>query len=135
MGTVFSPATLRPTPAEMVAKYADMPAEMVFMHEDLMRVDMHVGGAGSILSALGLKPAEALDGGSDLIGECSAEDFLGRVLLALAEQPEDEGMPSYESHPRWNVGARPAGYMQRHLHELHALAQYCREQDMIVAWA
>lgn len=128
MGTVFSPAALVATPAEMLAKYDGMPAEMVFMHEELRRVDMNVGNANSILSALGLKS-------SDDTGECPAEDFLARVMLSLAEQPADEGMPAYADAPNWNIGARPEGALQRHLHDLYELAEFCRDMGMLVAWA
>lgn len=129
MSVNFAPATRRPTPAAMLAQFDDMPAEILFMEEDLMVINMHVGGAAKVLAALGLRPD-----GEEMLGECTAQDFLGRVLVALAVEPEDAGMPSYESSPNWFECARPEGYVQRHLENLRKLAEFCIENGMLVAW-
>lgn len=74
-----------------------------------------------ILGHLGL----ADEDGADMSGALDAEDFLGRVLLAVALSPEDEGIPS---HTVPSTGAtmvecgRHAGYLHEVLDSLRAVA-------------
>jgi hypothetical protein len=96
-----------------------------------------------LLNALGL------EGGLDLTGGCDAGDFLGRVLIALAIAPPDEGVPSHrmvpgETSPFGNVvegGAtmincgRSEGYLQERLVELEAVARWALAEGREVTWA
>ena len=60
-------------------------------------------------------------------GEMDAQEFLGRVLLALALEPEDAGIPPHEvptGGPRLIECGRREGYLQERLGHLHDLAQH-----------
>ncbi|MDX3694961.1 hypothetical protein PV726_32410 [Streptomyces europaeiscabiei] len=70
---------------------------------------------------------------TDSSGQLPAEQFLGRVLLALALTPEDPGTDGYEQG-RTYYGGRSAGYLQRRLLELHDLAQWCAAHGRDVVW-
>lgn len=84
------------------------------------------------MDALGLKPE-----GSDLTGAVPAGDFLGRVLLALAIAPADEGVPS-EDMPKTGVlmvnCGRRAGYLQEQLGYLREVADYAVAHNIEVQW-
>lgn len=70
-------------------------------------------------------------------GEMPASDFLGRVVMALAVAPKDEGMPSYEhTGPGARVieGARSPGYLQERLVQLHTLAEWAVANNANVWW-
>ncbi|WP_331752765.1 hypothetical protein OG440_38400 (plasmid) [Streptomyces sp. NBC_00637] len=69
----------------------------------------------------------------DASGQLPAEQFLGRVLLALALTPDDTGTDGYEQG-RTYYGGRPAGYLQRRLLELHDLALWCAAHGRDVVW-
>lgn len=63
-------------------------------------------------------------------GSLPAQDFLGRVLLALAIEPADEGIPSHElptGGVRWVECGRRPGYIQERLLQLHELAEWAAE--------
>ncbi|MEU3704718.1 hypothetical protein AB0E82_20815 [Streptomyces anulatus] len=66
-------------------------------------------------------------------GELAAYDFRGRVLTALGLAPDDPGTPDLRLGRTLLLG-RPAGYLQRRLHELHALADWCAARGRDVAW-
>ncbi|WP_328973604.1 hypothetical protein [Streptomyces sp. NBC_00239] len=83
--------------------------------------------AGDTTSAVAEAPAVG-DG-----GQMPAEEFLGRVLIALALTPEDAGVEGYWDG-RWFTGGRSAGHLQMRLLELHALAQWCALRGRDVAW-
>ena len=60
-------------------------------------------------------------------GSLPADDFLGRVLLALAIEPVDAGVPAHELPgigPRWIECGRPEGYAQERLGQLRELADW-----------
>lgn len=70
-------------------------------------------------------------------GEMPASDFLGRVLMALAIAPDDEGMPAYEvptGGAQFIEGARRPGYLQDRLIELKALAEWAVANNVPVNW-
>lgn len=140
----FAPASTEPTPAELVAEHG-LPTEMLYLHEDLMTVNLSNINGARILAVLGFTPD-----GCDAAGECQAADFLGRVLLALAVEPEDEGHDGYAlqagegdalAQALTAAGAavyaapRAAGTTQRQLEALRELAEFAIERGMIVAWA
>ena len=108
-----------------------------------IRTDLDVnlanGNARYILDALGVQA-------SDLCGTLTAEDFLGRCLLATAIAPVDEGTPSYVAAPAGGAplatqGAtmimcgRPEGYLHGTLARLTTLAEYARTQGRTITWA
>lgn len=95
-------------------------------------VDFSNTNASLVLDTLGLDPC-------DLSGALPADDFLGRVLMALAVSPEDEGTPSYDdSSPggmTWIECGRRKGYLQERLAELHELAEHAKTEGAEVSWA
>ncbi|MBV7255155.1 hypothetical protein KQH21_30925 [Streptomyces sp. IpFD-1.1] len=85
-------------------------------------------------------PAEVPDNGViipiavvDAYGELIAEEFLGRVLTALALAPEDAGVPDIQ-FGRTYLGGRPTEYLQQRLHDLHELASWCATNERRVVW-
>lgn len=106
-------------------------------------VNMSNVNAKTLLSTLGLGE-DNLDRDpfscEELVGTSDAESFLGRVLMAEAVSPEDEGipvnqLPSEEGKARVFDGGRMPGYIQMRLSELRELAQWCNEHGFDVAWA
>lgn len=89
-------------------------------------VNMHNGNAARVLDLLGI----AWDGD---LGEATAEDFLGRVLLAQALAGDDEGVPAIEDG-RWHVGGRRPGYLAGTLTELADIAEWARRAGAAVVW-
>lgn len=107
-------------------------------------VNMSNSNAHRVAQTLGI------DLDPDWCGDMAAEDFLGRVLMALAISPADEGMPSHtlqpgddagvlfgtvrEGGPTIIAGARRPGYLQERLAELHELALWAVANDAVVMW-
>lgn len=132
MSVTFSGASLRATDEFGEVMWVEAPDEL--------EVNMANGNAAQVCAALGVSLAP------DWCGDMDADDFLGRVLVALAVAPADPGMPSYEllpgdaDRPAWAgdatviQGARPPGYLQERLEQLHALALWCRENGKFVSW-
>ncbi|MFE7485137.1 hypothetical protein [Streptomyces sp. NPDC057552] len=79
------------------------------------------------------RPPRLDDGPAGDAGQLPAVDFLGRVLVALALAPEDEGLDGYWDG-RHHLGDRRAGYLQLRLAELRDLAQWCVDRGRNVAW-
>ncbi|TLQ39474.1 hypothetical protein FEF34_38070 [Streptomyces marianii] len=120
---------------------------------DVPEVNVSQRNAARLLELLGLRPGVSADSAAhqaeapansveptnqrpltgDGAGDTTAEDFLGRVLVALALTPEDEGIDGYWSG-RTHMGGRRAGYLQQRLAELHALAQWCAARGRGVVW-
>ncbi|MGR7000812.1 hypothetical protein ACU686_26630 [Yinghuangia aomiensis] len=108
-----------------------------------LAVDVHNANAARLLDALGLADAETGEFGTaltpdplqppDMCGTADPDDFLGRVLVALACAPEDEGRPAL-SDGRNHYGSRAPGYLQTRLAELHALAAEARARGRRVTW-
>jgi hypothetical protein len=69
-----------------------------------------------------------------MCGEATAEDFLGRVLLARAITPADEGVPSYQVGRSIYCG-RPEGYTEDRFARLEALAKFALEQQCSIVWS
>ncbi|MEW1639334.1 hypothetical protein AB0469_35430 [Streptomyces sp. NPDC093801] len=76
-------------------------------------VNMANSNAARVLEVLGF---------DELAGDADAEDFLGRVLVALALAPVDAGRPSTAEGNFIDCG-RTAGYTQRRLDELRELGR------------
>lgn len=99
---------------------------------DELDVNMNNRNAAMVCEALGIE----LD--PDWCGEMDAADFQGRVLMALALSPADEGMPSYEHAgpgARMVEGARRPGYLQERLGQLHELAAWAVGHGAEVWWS
>lgn len=94
-------------------------------------VNMANANAAFVLDSLGL-PTDDLSGG------LPADDFLGRVLMALAVAPQDEGVPAYDDTrpggPQWTECGRREGYLQDQLEALRELTEQC-PPGAEVAWA
>lgn len=101
----------------------------------------------AVLGALGYPVAPATPEGRDgdvfaavdLAGIEDAAAFEGRVAVALALAPVDEGMPAYDDTqpggPRWHGCGRRPGYLQEKLVALAELARWCAERGRAVHWA
>jgi hypothetical protein len=100
---------------------------------DAYDMDVNVSNANArhLLDALGFDT-------EDLTGSAPAEMFEGAVLLALAINPADEGIPAHELVPgRSNLidCGRRAGYTDERLAQLRTLAAFAREQHLTVVWS
>lgn len=100
-----------------------------------LQINMCNANAFRVCEALGVDLAA--DG---WCGDMPAEAFLGRVLLALAISPTDEGMPPTFAHtvrsgPRMIEGGWSPGYLQERLTQLHALGEYAISMRSEVWWA
>lgn len=82
--------------------------------------------AGMILDLLGLRTP-------DLTGACSATDFRGRILLAQALTPADEGRVAV-AHDNFIDCGRRAGYTEDVLARLTVLAERCQGLGVGLVW-
>jgi hypothetical protein len=85
-------------------------------------VNMSNSNAATVCAALGLDLNEL-----DWCGTLPAEDFLGRILVALAVSPVDAGVPVHEvpgPGARFIECGRPEGYTQQRLGQLRELADW-----------
>lgn len=79
----------------------------------------------------------AVEDGEPLMGSMSAEDFLGRVLVARAVSPADAGVPATVIA---GAGAtvihcgRSEGYSDTRLGQLHALAEFAVSRGRTIQW-
>lgn len=90
-------------------------------------VNLSNTNARFVLDKLGFDVAE-------LVGGCSAEEFKGRVLLALALYGHDEGVPPTTTGNVTDCG-RAEGYLQQRLTELLALSENALSDKKWVCWA
>jgi hypothetical protein len=113
-------------------------------HEETdLAVNVHNANGARLLDALGLADAETTEFGTAatpdplrppaMWGTADADDFLGRVLMALGCAPEDEGRPAI-TEGRIIYGGREPGYLHARLAELHALAEEARTLGRRVTW-
>lgn len=102
-------------------------------------LDVSNANAVLVLRALGLLPNGSAEQEWDLSGVCSAEDFLGRVLLASVLSPADEGVPAFDNSAdgsaRFIESGRRVGYLEDRLSSLRELAEFCCTYDREVTWA
>lgn len=68
-------------------------------------------------------------------GDADSEDFLGRVLTALAVAPDDAGLPCHDTDPQFTECGRHPGELQEQLHALHEIASWSRRNHRRVQWA
>lgn len=88
--------------------------------------DMNISNtnASYLLDKLGIE---------ELFGSMSSEDFLGRILIAEALSPSDEGIPSYKDG---NIvyGGREENYLQNKLARLREMANYAKNNNLEITW-
>ena len=119
--------------------------------------------AQTLMDLLGLRIDQ--DGDGDWSGSLSADDLLGRVLIAQAINPADEGLPAYkmtgaeagnhsgllggllgglaqaeaegEAGPSIWFGGRSAGYFDERLAQVRELAEEVKAlgDDWVIKWA
>ncbi|MEV5211283.1 hypothetical protein AB0K35_27805 [Micromonospora sp. NPDC053740] len=93
-------------------------------------VNMANGNAAQILDLLGY----TFDGDW---ADASAEDFLGRVLIAQALLPvatdDANGLPAVQERNWTDCGRRP-GYLADRLTDLHRLATWAVDNQAAVEW-
>jgi hypothetical protein len=91
--------------------------------------------AAHLLALLGL-----FDTG-ELVGQLAADDFLGRVLLALAVNPADAGIPATSTGGPGTGTAlvvdcgRRVGYTEARLDQLRTVAEAARAAGRAVVWS
>lgn len=93
-------------------------------------------GADSVFHQLDPVPRRPGDDVFELAGECEAQDLLGRIELALALSPLDEGTPWHPITPGSNVTdcGRWSGYLHDRLHALRAITVHARDRNRHVTW-
>lgn len=94
-------------------------------------VQMSNMNASELLDILGIRVGE--DFSDRCTGSLSAEDFLGRVLVAQGLNPEDAGVPSVTVGNMVDCG-RPAGYTDAKLDAMREVAKYASERCLTVQW-
>lgn len=99
-----------------------------------LEVNMSNSNAARVCASLGIDlEAEGWCGGMP------AEDFLGRVLLALAIEPEDAGVPvTVDSAPGRGTFVdcgRAEGYLQERLGQLRELADWAVANKAEISFA
>jgi hypothetical protein len=99
--------------------------------EPLVEVNLANSNARGILELLGYDD-------NDLCGHADADEFLGRVLVAMAIAPRDLCTPTSEelggSGARIIMCGRPEGYHQRVLGDLRELAEYAVARGVSISW-
>lgn len=95
------------------------------------QVNMANGNAAQVFDLLGVD----FDGDC---GETSAQDFLGRVLIALAlvdtTADDTDGTPS-ATNTRWTDCGRRPGYLAEKLGVLWEVATWAVEHNTAVRWS
>jgi hypothetical protein len=116
------------TPAIWDGGIVDMTAAA---NGDSPAVNVHNGNARALFDLLGIEPNQ-WDG-----GETTAEDFLGRVLIARAlldlQVDDEHGLPATQDG-RFTWGGRRPGALAGRLAELQELAEWALANDRIVGW-
>lgn len=101
--------------------------------EEAPYVNVSNENARFILDALGYA-----DSWGDLCGDASADDFYGRILVATAVAPADEGVPVRDEPgpgARMVHCGRPTGYLQDRLDSLREVAEWARERGRAISWS
>lgn len=86
-----------------------------------------------LLDLLGI----TVEDGEPPMGSMSAEDFLGRVLLAQAVNPADAGVPATATEGAGSTVihcGRREGYSEARLGDLHALAEFAVSRGRTIQW-
>ncbi len=96
--------------------------------------DLNVSNANAKLLLDVLGYAADIEAG-EYSGVADSEEFLGRILTALAVAPADAGAPWHRTTPRFIECGRRPGYLQEKLHALHEIALWCRDNRRRIQWA
>lgn len=94
-------------------------------------VQMSNSNAVGLLDILGIRVGE--DFSDRCCGSLSAEDFLGRVLLAQGLNPADAGSDTIAIGNMVDCG-RPAGYTDAKLDAMREVAQWALANKREIAW-
>lgn len=139
VSVTFTAATRSFRPEFNVDVLTDIPAA------EELSVNMSNSNAARVCGSLGID--------LDKLGWCGsmpAEDFLGRVLVALAIEPADEGVPSHRLLPGDSAGifgtvqeggpafiecGRREGYTQERLGQLRELADWAVANGAEIAFS
>lgn len=97
------------------------------MPELSVQVNTSNANARDILGLLGIESEE-------LAGQTSADDFMGRVLLAQGLNQEDGGRPAFQEGNITDCGRRD-GYYEDILNELSKVAHAAQALDTSVVWS
>jgi hypothetical protein len=112
------------------AKGPSAPVYARYDTDDDPSVNMSNTNASHLLNVLGFPEA-------DSCGRVSSEDFLGRVLVALAVSPHDAGLPALTTSTggaTFVECGRSEGYTQHRLDQLRTLAEFARGYDADITW-
>jgi hypothetical protein len=100
---------------------------------DEFDVNLANTNATMMLSVLGIEADDY-----DLAGAMAGSDFLGRVLMALAEDRDDSGVSDVveksDGHATMIYCGLPAGYWTERLNDLHDLAREAAKLGRDVIW-
>lgn len=102
------------------------------LNVDLPEVNVSNYNAKDILDLLGYRVEE--DFSERCAGSLTAEDFLGRLLVAEAINPSDEGIPATTEGIVTHCG-RPVGYMEARISELRSVVEYAKEKNVGIYWS
>lgn len=118
---------------EVKSECADVYCDYVFAEpvNSEPEVQMSNVNATLILDVLGVNP-EA-DFSDRCTGTLSAEDFLGRVLIAQGVNPSDEGTDSIKTGIMVTFG-RPEGYTDMKLSAMRELAEWSIVNGRDIVW-
>ena len=95
--------------------------------EDVPEVNMANTNARHLLDTLGLDAEDAC-------GSITGADMLGRILIAQAVAPADEGTASYTEGIMTHIG-RSAGYTEDRLMDIELVARFAVERNLEVQWS
>jgi hypothetical protein len=108
---------------------AAWPARISAVDEEEFMLNVSGSNACFIFDALGI-----MDEDDREVGSLPADDFLGRVLMAEAIAPVDEGVPAFTEGVVTYQG-RPDGYLGAKLTELRQIASEALATDALVIWS
>jgi hypothetical protein len=100
-------------------------------------VNVSNANAAHLLGLLGF-PVDLEDEEAGLYGTASAEDFLGRVLVAQAVNPADAGVPVTEEQGEGMLlvrCGRRVGYSEDRLASLRELADFAISRGQTIQWS
>jgi hypothetical protein len=108
---------------------AAWPTRITAVEEEVFTLELDGLNASYILDALGVMDEDERE-----IGFMPADDFLGRVLLAQAILPHDDGFPAFTEGSETYAG-RPDGFLDEKLTKLREIATEALSADRMVIWA
>lgn len=94
-------------------------------------INVSNSNAAELLDVLGIAVGE--DFSDRCAGSLPGEDFLGRVLIALAVAPADAGVPAVRDGNVISCG-RSEGYVQDRLGSLREVAEHAAARGLLVVW-